>query len=66
MASVTYEHITKTFGNVLAVSDLSIDIPDKEFLVFVGPSGCGKTTSLPCWLVLKNSPRATSTSAIGS
>ena len=46
MASVTYEHITKTFGNVLAVSDLSIDIPDKEFLVFVGPSGCGKTTSL--------------------
>jgi multiple sugar transport system ATP-binding protein len=46
MASVTYEHITKTFGNVVAVSDLSIDIPDKEFLVFVGPSGCGKTTSL--------------------
>ncbi len=46
MASVTYDHVSKTFGNVVAVNDLSIDIADKEFLVFVGPSGCGKTTSL--------------------
>lgn len=46
MASVTYDHITKMFGDVVAVKDVSIDIPDKEFLVFVGPSGCGKTTSL--------------------
>lgn len=46
MASVTYENVTKQFGNVVAVNDLDIDIPDKEFLVFVGPSGCGKTTSL--------------------
>ena len=46
MASVTYEHATKVFGSVVAVQDLTIDIPDKEFLVFVGPSGCGKTTSL--------------------
>ena len=46
MASVTYEHVTKQFGDVVAVSDLNIEIPDKEFLVFVGPSGCGKTTSL--------------------
>ena len=46
MASVTYDHVTKRFGNVIAVKDLDIDIPDKEFLVFVGPSGCGKTTSL--------------------
>jgi multiple sugar transport system ATP-binding protein len=46
MASVTYEHVTKTFGDVVAVNDLDIEIIDKEFLVFVGPSGCGKTTSL--------------------
>lgn len=46
MASVTYEHVSKTFGGVTAVDDLSIHIEDKEFLVFVGPSGCGKTTSL--------------------
>ncbi len=46
MASVTYEHVTKRFGDVVAVHDLNIHIPDKEFLVFVGPSGCGKSTSL--------------------
>jgi multiple sugar transport system ATP-binding protein len=46
MANVTYEHVTKTFGDVVAVNDLDIQVPDKEFLVFVGPSGCGKTTSL--------------------
>jgi multiple sugar transport system ATP-binding protein len=46
MASVTYDHVTKRFGDVVAVNDLSIEIHDKEFLVFVGPSGCGKSTSL--------------------
>ncbi len=46
MASVTYEHVTKRFGDVIAVNDLDIHVEDKEFLVFVGPSGCGKTTSL--------------------
>ncbi|MHB1293653.1 MAG: ABC transporter ATP-binding protein [Anaerolineae bacterium] len=46
MASVTYDHVSKRFGDVLAVNDLSIQVADKEFLVFVGPSGCGKTTSL--------------------
>ncbi len=46
MASVTYENVTKRWGDVVAVSDLSIDIADKEFLVFVGPSGCGKSTTL--------------------
>lgn len=48
MASVTYDHVTKRFGDVTAVNDLSIQIPDKEFLVLVGPSGCGKTTALRC------------------
>lgn len=46
MASVTYKNVTKRFGDVTAVSNLSIEIADKEFLVFVGPSGCGKSTSL--------------------
>ena len=46
MASVTYEHVYKRFGDVVAVNDLTIHVDDKEFLVFVGPSGCGKTTSL--------------------
>ena len=46
MSSVTYEHVYKRFGDVVAVNDLDIKIADQEFLVFVGPSGCGKTTSL--------------------
>ena len=46
MASVTYSHVYKRFGNNTVVKDLDIHIPDKEFLVFVGPSGCGKSTSL--------------------
>ncbi len=46
MARVIYDHVSKRFGDVLAVNDVSLDIPDKEFLVLVGPSGCGKTTAL--------------------
>jgi multiple sugar transport system ATP-binding protein len=46
MANVKFEHVTKRYGDVVAVNDLSIEVNDREFLVFVGPSGCGKTTSL--------------------
>src|SRR5207302_2520010 len=46
MASVTFEHVTKSYDGTVAVSDLSLDIQDGEFLVLVGPSGCGKTTAL--------------------
>lgn len=51
MAKVVFEHVTKTFidekrGRFNAVDDVSFEIKDQEFVVFVGPSGCGKTTSL--------------------
>jgi multiple sugar transport system ATP-binding protein len=46
MASVTYDHVYKRFGEVVAVNDMDVFIEDKEFLVLVGPSGCGKTTAL--------------------
>ena len=46
MSSVTFQNVYKRFGDVTAVNNLSIEVADKEFLVFVGPSGCGKTTSL--------------------
>jgi multiple sugar transport system ATP-binding protein len=48
MSSVTYDHVFKRFGDVVAVNDLDIKIEDKEFLVLVGPSGCGKSTALRC------------------
>jgi multiple sugar transport system ATP-binding protein len=48
MASVTYDHVWKKFGDFTALNDLNINIADKEFLVLVGPSGCGKTTALRC------------------
>src|SRR5512136_3194966 len=46
MASVTYENVSKRFGDVTAVGNLNLNVEDREFLVLVGPSGCGKTTAL--------------------
>ena len=46
MAKVVLEHLTKNFGDVVAVSDLTLEIADREFLTLLGPSGCGKTTTL--------------------
>jgi multiple sugar transport system ATP-binding protein len=46
LASVTYDHVTKSFGDTHAVNDLMLEIPDAEFMVLVGPSGCGKSTAL--------------------
>ncbi|XSG73557.1 ABC transporter ATP-binding protein [Herpetosiphon llansteffanensis] len=48
MASITFDHVDKVFGDVHVLKDLNIDIPDQEFLVLVGPSGCGKSTALRC------------------
>jgi multiple sugar transport system ATP-binding protein len=46
MAEVIYDHVTKEFGAVAAVNDLTLQVADREFLVLVGPSGCGKSTAL--------------------
>ena len=50
MARLELDHATKVFrgddDRVVAVEDVSIDIPDGDFLVLVGPSGCGKSTTL--------------------
>ncbi|MDE0299799.1 MAG: ABC transporter ATP-binding protein [Candidatus Poribacteria bacterium] len=46
MASIELRNITKRFGDIIAVNNLSLEIQDGEFLVFLGPSGCGKTTTL--------------------
>jgi multiple sugar transport system ATP-binding protein len=46
MATVTFDHVNKIYGDFHAVHDLNLEIGDGEFMVLVGPSGCGKTTSL--------------------
>ena len=47
MANLKLSHIYKVYDNGhKAVNDFSIDIADREFIVFVGPSGCGKSTTL--------------------
>ena len=45
MATVTFEHVHKRYGDVHVVKDLNLEIGDGEFMVLVGPSGCGKTTA---------------------
>ena len=47
MSSLSLKNMYKRFaGGVTAVSDFSIEIEDKEFVILVGPSGCGKSTTL--------------------
>jgi len=46
MARVALENLTKRFGEVTAVNDVSLEIKDLEFFGLVGPTGCGKTTLL--------------------
>ena len=51
MAKVSLKNVTKIYQgekgrDIPAVTDLSLEIADREFVVFVGPSGCGKSTTL--------------------
>jgi spermidine/putrescine transport system ATP-binding protein len=46
MSSVVLERLSKRFGDVEAVRELTLDIGDGEFFSLLGPSGCGKTTTL--------------------
>jgi len=43
---IVLEHITKRFGALAAVDDLSLTVPDGEFFGFLGPNGAGKTTTI--------------------
>jgi ABC-type sugar transport system ATPase subunit len=46
MGRVALNGVTKRFGDVTAVCDVTLEVEDKEFLVLLGPSGCGKSTVL--------------------
>jgi multiple sugar transport system ATP-binding protein len=54
MANIVLENVTKCFGKVKAVDDVSLSVKDKEFLTLLGPSGCGKTTTLRLIAGLEN------------
>ena len=46
MSAVTFDEVTKRFGDTTAVDRFSLQIADGEFMVLLGPSGCGKSTAL--------------------
>lgn len=46
MSDVRLENVTKRFGKLLAVDDVSLHVYEKEYFALLGPSGCGKTTLL--------------------
>jgi len=46
MASIRFDNINKSYGDVAIIRNLNFSVNDGEFMVFVGPSGCGKSTVL--------------------
>src|SRR5215468_4698508 len=46
MASVALNNVSKTYGKVTAVADVTLPVKDGEFMILLGPSGCGKSTVL--------------------
>ena len=46
MPNVRVVNLTKKFGNIVALDNISLEIRDKEYFALLGPSGCGKTTLL--------------------
>ncbi|MFV0317665.1 MAG: ABC transporter ATP-binding protein [Microthrixaceae bacterium] len=46
MSGVTFDEVTKRFGDTTAVDRMTLEIHDGEFMVLLGPSGCGKSTAL--------------------
>ncbi|MFC7078512.1 ABC transporter ATP-binding protein [Haloarcula halophila] len=48
MTHIEVDSLTKRYGDLLAVNNISFEVAEEEFLTIVGPSGCGKTTTLRC------------------
>jgi iron(III) transport system ATP-binding protein len=54
---IEIERLTKRFGATTAVHDMSLSIPEGQFVVLLGPSGCGKTTTMRCIVGLEKADR---------
>ena len=46
MSTIELQNLTKAFGDLIAVNDVSLKVEENEVLCLLGPSGCGKTTTL--------------------
>ena len=54
MSNIVLKNVCKSYDKEhYAVQDFSLEIPDREFVIFVGPSGCGKSTTLRMIAVLR-------------
>jgi ABC-type sugar transport system ATPase subunit len=56
---VALRRVSKSYGNVDVIHDVSLDVVQGEFVVFVGPSGCGKSTLLRMIAGLEEVTKAT-------
>ena len=45
MSTIELQHLTKAFGDLIAVDNVSLKVEENEVLCLLGPSGCGKTTT---------------------
>ena len=66
MAEIRVEHLTKTFGTLHAVDDVSFTFPSGQVTCLLGPSGCGKTTLMRIIAGLEKQTPGASISAIAT
>jgi ABC-2 type transport system ATP-binding protein len=63
MSAIAFQHLTKEFGSVRAVDDLTVDVPAGRITAFLGANGSGKTTSMRVLLGLSSPTSGTATVA---
>ena len=59
MNKITAEHLNFYYGTHLALSDISVEIPERQITALIGPSGCGKSTFLRCLNRMNDTIRGT-------